>query len=67
MQQDKPNIFPATCTVHWASGPVNTCEKHALALIGLGKMLGSHIVATVLKSPAECSNCKAEASLYDSP
>ena len=53
--------FPATHTVHWPSGPVDTCEKHARDLIGIGNFLGSHIVATKAADGAECSNCANEA------
>jgi len=49
--------YPATCVVHWASGPVNCCDKHGQALAGLGRMLGSHIAVTKITKEAECSNC----------
>ena len=52
--------YPATCTVHWPTGPVNACEEHAKGIIAIGNHLGSHIIATKLEEPAECSNCKAE-------
>jgi len=52
---------PATCMVHWPSGPVACCEKHARELIGLGQFMGGHIVATKLTDPAECANCVNEA------
>ena len=52
--------FPATQVVHWATGPVNCCDTHAAQLIGLGNMLGSHVVATTLPAPAECTNCVNE-------
>jgi len=47
--------------VHWPSGPVACCEKHARELIGLGQFMGGHIVATKLTDPAECANCVNEA------
>lgn len=25
------NKYPATCVVHWPSGPVNCCDNHARA------------------------------------
>lgn len=53
--------YPATCVVHWATGPVECCDEHARQLIGLGNMLGSHVVATKLSGKAECSNCVNEA------
>ncbi len=52
--------YPATCVVHWPTGPVNCCEKHAKGIIKLGNHLGSHIVATKLTEKAECSNCVNE-------
>lgn len=52
--------YPATCIVHWASGPVACCDKHARSLISLGNMLGSHVVATKLEDDRECGNCRSE-------
>ena len=49
--------YPATMVVHWSTGPVNCCDEHGQQLIGLGNFLGTHIVATKLEKPAECSNC----------
>jgi len=50
----------ATCLVHWPTGAVPCCDAHAKALIGLGKMLGSHVVATKIEEETECTNCKNE-------
>lgn len=62
--KDKPTTkYPATCIVHWSSGPVLCCDKHARCLIGLGKMLGAHVVATKLEGVAECKNCVNEATV----
>ena len=55
--------YPATCIVHWPSGPVEACEDHARALMALSTMLGGHIVRTELKGEAECANCKNEAKI----
>lgn len=52
--------YPATCIVHWPSGPVKMCDEHAKRLIALGRMLGNHTVATKLENEAECSNCVNE-------
>lgn len=52
--------YPATMVVHWATGPVNCCDTHGQQLIGLVGALGSHVVATKLEKPAECSNCVNE-------
>lgn len=53
--------YPADRIVQWPSGPVCTCEKHGNALINLGRMLGSNVVATKLHTPTECINCVNEA------
>lgn len=56
------NKYPADRTVHWATGPVDTCEAHGRALVNLGNMLGSHIAVTkLIDKNAECLNCKNEA------
>lgn len=52
--------YPASCVVHWPTGPVYCCEKHGRALVGLSKHLGHHIVITKLIEEQECSNCKSE-------
>jgi len=49
--------FPAEVDVHWATGPVSLCQKHANDLITLGKFMGCHTPATVLLKPAECKQC----------
>ena len=54
--------YPATCVIHWASGPVFCCDKHAKGLILVGEHLGTHVVATKLDKEAECSNCVNEAT-----
>ena len=53
--------YPATCVVHWSTGPVATCDKHARGLMALGNMLGTHVAVTKLTQTTECSNCKSEA------
>lgn len=58
----KDKTFPATHIVHWPSGPVTACEHHARTLIGLGRFMGSHVIATEAPEGSECSNCKNEAS-----
>jgi len=58
--------YPADRTVHWATGPVNTCEKHGNQLVGMGNMLGSHIAVTKLDGEHECSNCVNEAGTSES-
>jgi hypothetical protein len=50
--------YPAICTVHWATGPTDTCDKHARALVALGNMLGTHVPVTKLEKESECMNCK---------
>jgi len=53
--------FPCAFKVHWATGPVDCCVRHARALIALGRLLGSHVAATAPTEGAECINCKNEA------
>lgn len=57
---------PASCLVHWPSGPVAACDKHANGLVALAKFMGGHVVATKLTEPAQCSNCVNEAK-QDAP
>ncbi len=56
---------PATCVCHWATGPVNTCDRHAQQIQGLGRVLGAHVAVTELTEPAECSNCVNETKAND--
>lgn len=53
--------YPATRIVHWPTGPVPCCARHAAGLLKLGAFLGGHIVSTALTEPAECTNCVNEA------
>lgn len=55
--------YPAMFTVHWPTGPVNACYKHANGLRGLASMLGSHVAVTEAPNKAECSNCINESKL----
>nr|MCK4930026.1 hypothetical protein [Nanoarchaeota archaeon] len=57
MSKEKKIKFPATCVVHWATGPVNVCEGHANGLVNLGGFLGAHVPVTKLEEEAECINC----------
>ena len=52
--------YPADRTVHWATGPVECCEKHANGIVALGNMLGIHVRVTKLERESECSNCVNE-------
>lgn len=62
MKDEETKIkYPATCIVHWASGPINCCQEHANQLIGIGRVLGSHVISTILLEPSECINCVNEA------
>jgi hypothetical protein len=56
---------PADVVAHWSTGPVPACEKHALALVGLGRFMGLHVALTHLDEPAECANCVNEAKNKD--
>jgi hypothetical protein len=52
--------YPAVMLVHWPTGPVACCAVHGGQLLGLGRFLGSHVVATALPEPAACVNCANE-------
>ncbi len=52
--------YAATCVIHWATGPVNCCDKHANGLKNLGAMLGTHVACTKLETEEECINCVNE-------
>lgn len=51
----------ATHIVHWATGPVYTCEEHARQLVSLGKFLGSHTVCSLAERGHACVTCNHEA------
>lgn len=55
--------YPATVTVHWPTGPVPACDRHASELLKLSNFLGSHVAVTGLSKPAECANCMSEAAV----
>jgi hypothetical protein len=57
--------YPATCMVHWPTGPVPACDKHARSLVAIGRFLGSHIATTQLHEPTDCQNCINESSKVD--
>lgn len=64
----KVKKYPASCVVHWPTGPVKCCDRHANELLTLGNLLGSHIVATKLIQEDEddleqCGNCVNESNL----
>lgn len=51
-------VFPAPFLVHWVTGPVACCEKHANALAGLGGFMGSHTpISPNFDLLAQCENC----------
>lgn len=54
--------YPATSTVHWVSGPVHACERHAEQLRGLGGFMGALVAVSPAPAGAECSNCRNEAA-----
>lgn len=56
--------FPATKTVHWASGPVNACEHHAAQLVGLAGFLGTHVGVTPAPDGSQCGNCQNECDFH---
>lgn len=57
--------FPATHVVHWPSGPVHACKKHASAIVGLGNIMGGHTAVTASDGQHQCMNCKNEAGVDD--
>jgi hypothetical protein len=54
--------FPATAIVHWPTGPVAVCERHALGLLGLARFLGSHVGVSHSSGGEQCMNCVNEAA-----
>lgn len=51
---------PAIWTVHWATGPVLCCDRHAEQLCGIGRAMGYHTVAIPYAGTEPCSNCVNE-------
>jgi hypothetical protein len=54
---------PTPYIVHWASGDVACCRKHANALLILAMDMGSNISGMASPNPnpfTECSNCQNE-------
>lgn len=50
--------FPATRVVHWPSGPVPCCDRHAHELRGLASFLGTYLGPdTMPAAGVECTNC----------
>ena len=43
--------------VHWPTGPVVCCEKHANQLKNLSSILGTHIAVVLSSTDEECTNC----------
>ncbi len=57
----KKKKYLATHIVHWPTGPVACCERHAKGLVALSSILGSHIGVTInFDTELECVNCKNE-------
>lgn len=47
--------------VHWVTGPVPCCRKHALALMGLAKTMGFSVPVSENPPPSlTCPNCENE-------
>jgi len=57
--------YPATHTVHWPTGPVHACEKHARQLVGLSNFLGGHVATTIAPPDSTCENCRNEKKASD--
>lgn len=51
--------FPTTHRVHWPTGPVDCCKKHAAKLVKVGSIMGYVIAVTELDPEdwGECINC----------
>lgn len=58
-----PARFPAVKMVHWPTGPVAACDRHANALVNLSSMLGAHVHVALIEPGRvlECTNCVNEA------
>lgn len=55
--------FPATKLVHWPSGPVKACDRHARQLVKTGEIMGFVIGTADLVEPGECGSCITEAKV----
>ena len=60
VEEQTDTRFAATRVVHWPSGPVPCCDRHAVALCGLGQLMGGHVVSTTAPPGAQCQNCVVE-------
>ncbi len=59
--EKKEKYYLAPFIVHWSTGPVACCEKHANALLMIAKTLGIHVgTAPNLDPLKQCENCKNE-------
>ena len=56
-KETKEIKYPATCVVHWLTGPKNCCDKHGLSLKNIGNLLSIHVAVTAIKEESECMNC----------
>ena len=50
-------IEKSTKRVHWATGPVLTCDRHADDLKGIGRALGMHVHVEDYEGDEPCANC----------
>lgn len=53
-------IEKSTKRVHWATGPVLTCDRHAEGLKNIGRALGMHVHAEDYEGDEPCINCVKE-------
>lgn len=51
---------PTTKIVHWPTGPVQCCDKHADEVVKLGSFMGAYTPVSYDHSPTECKNCVNE-------
>jgi len=52
--------YPATCVIHWPTGPVTVCLRHAQQLVARGRALGTYIYSEEIAKISNCKNCQKE-------
>lgn len=59
-KEEKAIKYPAGFIVHWATGPVHKCDKHAQNWVAVGEHLGIHVPVTIGDVSQTCSDCENE-------
>lgn len=62
---DAKQIEKSAVRVHWATGPVLACIRHANALVNIGAALGTHVHVEPYDGDEPCINCVNEAKKHD--